>query len=104
MEDLRRAAQEASRKTFTQYLTDCCVLALHESGWGRQRISDFLTRWGKIYDFYFDALRTEAESDYLRQKLDEAIRPLCDPAEPFIPFEARYEFLREITYEGGKGK
>lgn len=30
--DIRRAAQEASRKTFTQYLTDTAVISLHRVG------------------------------------------------------------------------
>jgi hypothetical protein len=95
--DIRRAAQEASRKTFTQYLTDTAVISLHRLGWGETRIRRFIDEWGKVYDLYFDALRNVPETDYCRQKLDDSLKPLCTQ-EPFIPFEARYEFLPDMRY------
>ena len=97
MHDIRRAAQEASRKTFSQYLTDTCVIALHEMGWGETRIRKFLDLWGKVYDEFFDALRTTPETDYYREKLDLQLQPLC-LQERFIPFEQRYEFLPDMKY------
>ena len=93
----RIAAQEASRKTFEQYLADTAVIALNRKGWGEKRIREFLAEWGKVHDEYYDALRTTPETDYYRQKLDEAIKPLCK-AEPFVPFEERYEYLPEMRY------
>lgn len=96
--EIRRAAQEASRKTFTQYLTDTAVIALNEMGFGETRIRKFLEIWGKIYDDYFDSLRKTSETDYFRSKLDEHLKPLCKQEE-FIPFEDRYEFLPDIVYD-----
>ncbi len=93
----RRAAQEASRKTFSQYLTDTAVVALKRLGWGETRIRRFIDEWGKAYDEYFDSLRNVAETDYYRERLDDALKPVCTQ-EPFLPFEERYEFLPEMRY------
>ena len=97
MEDFRRAAQEATRETFTQYLTDCAAIALHRMGWGEKRIRDFIDVWGTVYDEFFDSLRDVAETDYYRQKLDESLLPLCK-TEPLTPFEVRYKYLPEMRY------
>lgn len=97
MDDIRRAAQEASRKTWCQYLTDTAVIALNNLGWGETRIRKFIDEWGKVYDLYFDSLRNMPETDYCRQKLDDSLKPLCTQ-EPFIPFEDRYEFLPDMRY------
>lgn len=97
MDDIRRAAQEASRKTWCQYLTDTAVIALNNLGWGEDRIRRFLDEWGKVYDTYFDALRDQPETDYCRDKLDERLLPLCKQ-EPFIKFDDRYEFLPDMKY------
>lgn len=99
MHDIRREAQEASRKTFTQYLVDTAAITLNEEfGFGKDRIQTFLTEWGKQYDLFFDALRQTEETDYYRQKLDERLRPLCSAEKPFETFEERYLFLPEMKY------
>lgn len=97
MEAIRREAQEASRKTFEQYLTDTAVIALAELGWGETRIRRFIDEWGKAYDKYFDSLRKVPETDYYRAALDARLKPVCKQ-EKFIPFEVRYEFLPDIFY------
>ena len=94
--EIRRMAQEATRKTYMQYLTDTAVIALNRLGWGDIRIRRFLDEWGKVYDEYFDALRQEPETDYYRTKMDEQIKMFSK--EEFIPFEQRYEFLPEVKY------
>ena len=97
MTEIRKVAQEATRKTFTQYLTDTACVALNEMGWGKERIDTFLTIWGNVYDKFFDALRDTSETDYYRAKLDERVKPICKP-EYYKPFEERYEFLPEMRY------
>lgn len=94
--DIRRMAQEATRKTYTQYLTDTAVIALNRLGWGDTRIRRFLDEWGKVYDEFFDSLRQEPETDYYRTKMDEQIKMFSK--EEFEPFEQRYEFLPEVKY------
>lgn len=95
--DFRRACQDAAKKTYTQYLTDCAAIALNRKGWGEKRIREFIDEWGTVYDEFFEALRDGPETDYYRQKLDENLLPLCK-TEPLIPFEIRYEFLPEMRY------
>ena len=96
--DIRRAAQEATRKTYMQYLTDVAVIALSERfGFGKERIRAFLDEWGHQYDLWFDALRSIEESDYYRQKLDERLKQLSN-GENFAPFNERYKFLPEMKY------
>jgi len=97
MEERRRAAQEATRKTWNQYLTDTCVVTLNEFGFGKDRIQKFLEAWGKNYDLFFDSLRKEPETDYYREKLDATLKPLI-PEEEFESFEQRYEYLPEMRY------
>lgn len=98
MADIRRAAQEASRKTFTQYLVDTAAITLNEEfGFGKERIQTFLKVWGEQYDLFFDALRQTDETDYYRHKLDERLRPLYT-GDDFSPFEDRYQFLPDMKY------
>jgi hypothetical protein len=97
MDDIRRAAQEASRKTWCQYLTDTAVIALNNLGWGEDRIRRFLDEWGDVYDMYFDALRDVEETDYCRDRLDGRLLPLCKQ-QPLEPFDKRYEFLPQMRY------
>jgi len=95
--DIRRMAQEATRKTYMQYLTDTAVIALNNLGWSETKIRRFLDEWGKVYDEFFDVLRQEPETDYCRAKIDERLRPICKQEE-FVTFEDRYEFLKEVKY------
>ena len=97
MKELRLAVQDATKETYTQYLTDTLVLTLNDYGWGEQRIRKFLDDWGKNYDKYFDALRKEPETDYCRAKLDERMKDICKSGD-WIPFEDRYKFLPEMGY------
>ena len=98
MANVRRAAQDATKKTFMQYLTDTCVITLNETfGIGKDRIQIFLEAWGNVYDQYFDALREVPETDYYREMLDKRLKMLY-AVEHFEPFEERYQFLPEMKY------
>ncbi len=97
MNELRIASQNATKETYTQYLTDTLVLTLNDYGWGEQRIRKLLADWGKVYDEYFDALRKEPETDYYRSKMDERIKDICKSGD-WIPFEDRYRYLPEMKY------
>lgn len=95
--EIRRMAQEATRKTYMQYLTDTAVIALNNLGWGETKIRRFLDEWGKMYDQFFDALRKEPETDYYRTTMDERLKSMCKQEE-FVSFEDRYTFLPEVKY------
>lgn len=97
IEKARIGMQLATKKTFVQYMTDTACVTLHEMGWGKDRIDNFLTQWGKTYDFYFAALQDEVETDYKRAKLDEYCKSISKDGY-YKPFEERYEFLPEIRY------
>lgn len=101
----KRAAKEAARQTFTQYMTDMFILALNDPDvmgkdvFGYERIQRVLDGVGKKYDTYFDALTKSTEADYARYKLDQEILRIMKGSNDFKPFEKRYDYLPEIRYE-----
>lgn len=95
--DIRRMAQEATRRTYMQYLTDTAVIALNRLGWGETKIRRFVDEWSKTFNAYSDAIGDGPETDYCRAKIDERLRPICKQEE-FVTFEDRYEFLKEVKY------
>lgn len=105
-----RTLQDATRQTFVQYMTDTLILTLNDPDvmgkdvFGYSRIKKVLDAWGKKYDLYFDALTLNPEADYMREKMDEAMKRICGDTDDFFPFEQRYDWLPEITYgkDGGK--
>lgn len=104
IEERRRIAQQATKETYTQYLTDMLILTLNDPEvmgkdvFGEARIRKILDAWGKKYDEYFDALTLNPEADYCRERMDRAISAICKSGN-FVPFEKRYDWLPEITYE-----
>lgn len=95
LQDYRRAIQDATKKTYTQYLTDTLVLALNSNGWEEEEIRKLLSDWGKTYDEYFDSLRKTAETDYYRAKLDERLADICKSGD-LVSFEDRYPYLSNV--------
>lgn len=104
-----RVLQDATRKTFVQYMTDTLIYTLNDPEvmgkdvFGYARLKKVLDAWGAYYDKFFDAMTLNPEADYARQKMDDALRRIVPEGEPFFPFEQRYEWLPEITY-GEKGR
>lgn len=99
-----RVLQDATRQTFVQYMTDTLILTLNDAEimgkdvFGYKRLKKVLDAWGKCYDLYFDALTKNAEADYAREKMDAALKRICEGTGDFVPFEKRYDWLPEITY------
>lgn len=95
--------QQATRQTHEQYMIDMLIITLNDPAvmgknvFGYLRIKKVLSAIGKNYDKYFPALTKDDEADYCRAKIDEAIKRIC--GDEFVPFEQRYEFLRNITYD-----
>ena len=94
---MRQAEHEAIKRTYEQYLADTAVIALNNLGWGETKIRRFVDEWAKTFNEYLDAIADEPETDYCRAKIDERLRPILKQEE-FVPFEDRYEFLKEVKY------
>lgn len=97
--------QDATRQTYQQYMTDTLILTLNDPEvmgkdvFGYDRLKKVLAAWGKCYDKYFDALTKNSEADYAREKMDAAMKRICGKSGDFIPFEKRYDWLPEISYD-----
>lgn len=100
-----RVMDDAIRQTYQQYMTDTLLLTLNDPEvmgkdvFGYARLKKLLAAWGKKYDQYFDAMTKKPEADYFRQKPDDAIHAIVKDSGDFVPFEERYEWLPEITYD-----
>lgn len=86
----------------TQYYTDVLVLTLNDpevmgsNAMGEGRIRKVLAAVEERHNRYFDALLRGPETDYYRDKLDEALRQVVKT--DFTDFEHRYPQLRQINY------
>lgn len=102
-----RVLQDATTQTFRQYMADTLIITLNDPEvmgkdvFGHKRIMRVLEAWGKKYDLFFEALTNNPETDYTREKLDALLRQIIKPPD-FVPFEKRYDWLPEITYEPKK--
>lgn len=99
--------KEATRQTFVQYMTDMLVITLNDPAvmgkdvFGRERIKRVVEAQGKYYDTFFESLTNANESDYLRAKIDEAIKRILGE-DNFVPFIERYDWISEIEYKKGE--
>ena len=99
--------EQAYKQTYQEYMTDMFIIALNDPAvmgkdvLGYKRLMRVLLAVEANYDRFFDALTKNAEADYARVKMDAIMQNICPP-EKFIPFEKRYEWLPEITYEPRK--
>lgn len=96
---------DAARQTYQQYMTDTLIMTLNDPDimgkdvFGYTRLKRVLEGWGKKYDEYFDALTDNPEADYARVKMDLVMKHICGDNGDFKPFEKRYDWLPEISYE-----
>lgn len=105
----KRAAKEAvlinaSQRITQQLCMDTAQIALHEMGWGYDRILKFSILWGELYNHYFGALerpanKMEDERDVYRHHLDEALRDILKDKQELIPFLERYPDAGLVTYD-----
>ncbi len=93
----QKATYIAVRSTYLQFMADTASITLNNFGWGTERIDNFLIEWGKVYDMFLEALTTNPEADYLRDKLDERVKQICKP-EFYKPFDERYKYVEEMRY------
>lgn len=99
-----KVLQDATRQTFQQYMTDTLILTLNDPAvmgkdvFGYDRLMKVVKAWGEKYDQYFTAMTRDPEADYVRVKMDEAMKRICEKHGQFVPFEERYDWLPKITY------
>lgn len=98
----RQAYIDATEAIMKQFMLDTLQCALHDYGFGYDRVLQITKMWGDKYSTYYPALGTkDAEADYLRECLDRELRNLIRDRSEFYDFRQRYPEIREITY-GGK--
>lgn len=100
-----KVMMDATQAVTQQMMMDTAQIALHEAGWGYDRILRFCARWGELYNRFHDALMVnDAEADVLQEHLDRALGDIIKNRQDLIPFRKRYPEIKEITYSGRKGK
>ena len=88
-----------------QLMVDSLQIALHEKGWGYDRLKELTLKWAEIYDYFYDTMDLKnVECDVKRHHLDELIRDIVKDKQEFIPFEERYPDIKKINYSGKRGK
>ena len=82
-----------------QLMVDSLQIAIHEKGWGYDRLKALMDRWSENYDELYDVLdASNPECDVKRHHLDEAIRDIVKDHQEFIPFDGRYPDVKRINY------
>lgn len=99
----RKAYMDAMGAVMMQFMLDTLQCALHDEGFGYDRVMKITKRWGDKYETYYPALdHKDVEADYLRECLDRELRNLIRDKQEFYPFAKRYPEIKEITYGGGR--
>lgn len=81
-----------------QQIVDYLAIALHEEGWGYDRIMRVITRVYELNNEFFDALNEKRcdEADVLQERLDALLREICKGHE-FMPFAERYPEIKHYV-------
>lgn len=96
---MRQIYMNAAESIMKQFMLDTLQCALHDYGFGYDRVLQITKMWGDKYSTYYPALGTkDAEADYLRECLDRELRNLIHDKQQFYPFAQRYPEIKEITY------
>lgn len=81
-----------------QQIIDYLQIALHDVGWGEDRIWNLLQQIYELNAHFFDAFdRKNAEADVLQEHLDRALGDICK-TRPLIPFKQRYDYIKQEKY------
>lgn len=85
-----------------QLMMDTAQIALHNLGWGYERIYKFCEDWMELRKHYTEAFRPEnPEADVYREHLDRAIADILKDKAELTPFTERYPDVKNIN---GLGK
>ena len=107
-EQLRRAFFDAGLQSGRQQIIDMVCLVLHDpevmgkDTFGRERLNKVVAAIGKYIDEYHLAFVRHDETDYWREKLDEALAEAFGDESVMDSFLKRYEFLPEFDYKTGR--
>ena len=98
---MRQALIDATERVTQQLMMDTLQIVLHsELGFGYDRIMRITKAWGSEYNHYHDALNAKhAEADVLRVHLDRELADILKGHQDLIPFEERYQEIKEIAYK-----
>lgn len=100
-----QAIQEAMEVTMRQIMVDTLILTLNDpevmgsDTFGYSRLMKVLDGWDEKYETYAGAITKGPEADYLRGKLDQALKQIVGKKGEFHPFEERYQWVAPITYD-----
>ena len=97
---MRQALIDATERVTQQLMIDTLQIVLHnELGFGYDRIMRITKAWGSEYNHYHDVFNVKhAEADVLRVHLDRELTDILKGRQELIPFEERYQEIKEITY------
>lgn len=96
---MRQAMIDATERVTQQLMMDTLQIALHEFGWGYDRIMKLTKAWADAYNHYHDTLDVKnVEADVLRVHLDRELADILKGNQDLIPFEERYPEIKEIVY------
>ena len=107
-EQLRRAFFDAGLQSGRQQIIDMLCLVLHDpevmgkDTFGRERLNKVVAAIGKYIDEYHLAFVRADETDYYREKLDEALANAFNDESIKGSFMQRYEFLPDYDYKIGR--
>lgn len=99
-ERIVQANKDAAAQTYMQFCGDMFAIALNDPAvmgndvLGEKRLAKVNAAVQKYFDRFHPALSERAEADYYRAKLDERLAKIYPTL--FIPFEERYEWVREL--------
>lgn len=97
----KRSGYLDRQKTRNKVLQDATLndpAVMGKDVFGYDRLMKVVKAWGEKYDQYFTAMTRDPEADYVRVKMDEAMKRICEKHGQFVPFEERYDWLPKITY------
>lgn len=82
-----------------QYMQDTAHLALHEMGWGYDRIMRFNDIWREMQREYKESLNEKnPEYDVVQEHMDRALKDILKDRKPLIPFRDRYPEMKDKRY------
>lgn len=99
-ERIVQANKDAAAETYMQFCGDMFALALNDPAvmgkdtLGEERLAKVNAAVMEYFHKFHPALSERAEADYFREKLDERLAKIYPKL--FIPFEKRYEWVKEL--------